>query len=621
MISLKKNFPGNKISLLILLLLLVFIGVERFFIYPPKNVLTWDVFAYYLYLPAKFIYHDLDLLNNGWIDNIFSTYHPSDTFYQAFTGPKDVKVITVTVSLAMLYAPFFLLAHGYALAFGYPADGFSMPYQYGIAIGAFIYTIVGLYFFRKVLLHFFSDKLSGLLLILTVLGTNYINQATGSNITPHNILFSLFAILVWYVIRWHEAQKIRYMVFIGLLMGMITLIRPTEIVCILVPLLWGVYEKKSLTKKLNLINKHKYQILLAIFCFALVIMPQLIYWKRQTGSFVFYSYTNPNEGLDLLSPHVGNFLLSFRKGWLIYTPLAFFFIIGLIPLYKNQRKVFYAVTVFFVLSLYLISSWSCWWYAGGCYSQRAMTTSYVLLALPLGYFIKWAGKKIYLLIPFMLVLGFLVMLNLFQWWQFYNGILKGYTMTKKYYCAIFGKTSIPEGAENLLMVNRSFTMNETMPDPANFNKKILGYYDFSNPNSTYSNLVKDIRDTNTYCLAMDSTAQYSPGLYIKFKNITGEYYAWIKAHAEFLVPENYNEPLPLLVVTFIHDKKCYKYLTKELKSDNDTSGVWQKSFVDYLTPEVRDKEDTLQVYLWHRGKKPVYIKNLLVEAYDPIDPQ
>jgi len=250
-----------------------------------------------------------------------------------------------------------------------------------------------------------------------------------------------------------------------------------------------------------------------------------------------------------------------------------------------------------------------------------MTTSYVLLALPLGYFIKWAGKKIYLLIPFMLVLGFLVMLNLFQWWQFYNGILKGYTMTKKYYCAIFGKTSIPEGAENLLMVNRSFTMNETMPDPANFNKKILGYYDFSNPNSTYSNLVKDIRDTNTYCLAMDSTAQYSPGLYIKFKNITGEYYAWIKAHAEFLVPENYNEPLPLLVVTFIHDKKCYKYLTKELKSDNDTSGVWQKSFVDYLTPEVRDKEDTLQVYLWHRGKKPVYIKNLLVEAYDPIDPQ
>jgi hypothetical protein len=403
-------------------------------------------------------------------------------------------------------------------------------------------------------------------------------------------------------------------------MGMITLVRPTEVVCILVPILWGIYDKQSFNEKLNLITKYKYHILLGILCFALVIFPQLLYWKRQTGSFVFYSYTNPNEGLDLLSPHVGNFLLSFRKGWLIYTPLAFFYIIGLIPLYKYQKNVFYAVTAFFVLSLYLISSWSCWWYAGGCYSQRAMTTSYVLLALPLGYFIKWAGKKLYLLVPLLLVFVFLIMLNLLQWWQFYNGILKGYTMTKKYYCAIFGKTSIPEGAENLLMVNRSFTMNETMPDPANFNKKILGFFDFSNPGGA-SKLVKDVKDTNTYCLAMDSSMPYSPGLYIKFKNITGEYYAWIKAHAEFLIPENYNEPLPLIVVTFIHDKKCYKYLTKELKPADDARGVWQKSFVDYLTPEVRDKEDTLQVYLWHRGRQPVYIKNLLIEAYDPINPQ
>ena len=109
-----------------------------------------------------------------------------------------------------------------------------------------MYTLIGLYFFRKVLLKFFNDRLASLLLILTVLGTNYINHAITNNLAPHNILFSLFAVLVWCVIKWHESPKIHYMALMGLLMGMITLIRPTEVVCVLVPVCWGVYNKKTL---------------------------------------------------------------------------------------------------------------------------------------------------------------------------------------------------------------------------------------------------------------------------------------------------------------------------------------------------------------------------------------
>jgi hypothetical protein len=39
--------------------------------------------------------------------------------------------------------------------------------------------------------------------------------------------------------------------------------------------------------------------------------------------------------------------------------------------------------------------------------------------------------------------------------------------------------------------------------------------------------------------------------------------------------------------------------------------------IDYLTPEVRTKEDNLKVYLWHRGKKKVLLDDLIVYAYEP----
>ena len=49
-------------------------------------------------------------------------------------------------------------------------------------------------------------------------------------------------------------------------------------------------------------------------------------WKWQTGSWVVYSYKD--EGFDFMHPHFWEFLFSFQKGWLLWSPIigiAFFF--------------------------------------------------------------------------------------------------------------------------------------------------------------------------------------------------------------------------------------------------------------------------------------------------------
>ena len=611
--------PENRVSLIAIFILIVVVICLRFQ-FPPTNVLSWDVFGYYMYLPAKFIYHDLGLTNQDWLNKLINHYHTTGTLYQAYIGPNGQWVMKYSLGMAVIYAPFFFISHWMAGLLGYPADGLSMPYQYGLAIGGLFYTFVGLIFFRKLLLRFFKDTTVAIVLILAFLGTNIINQATVGNLASHNFLLTLFAVFVWFTIRWHEKQKLRYAIILGVVSGLMTLIRPTEVVCLLVPALWGVVSKKTLVEKIKVFWSKKLQILGGAIVFIIVLLPQFYYWKKHAGSYIFYSYPNAGEGLDLFSPHIGNFLFSFRKGWIIYTPMLIFYLTGMYFLFKKKREIFIPVIVYLAVSLYLISSWTCWWYASGCYSQRAILSLYVVLSLGLGFFIERVHTiKLYKkIIIYFFMTGFVV-LNLFQFWQFHKDILKHDGMTMKYYMAIFGKTKVPENASQLLLVDRSVTGVEKLENTDGYNKKIVGMYSFTNKdNSNPERYVHDQGDTSSYCLEMDSSFMYSPGLTMKYKNITGEYYAWIRASVEIKFPKTYKENWPALVLTFEHRGGSYKYFAGDLVCSDNEKGEWKKISFDYMTPEVRSIEDPLKVYVWHRGKKPILIKNLIVEAYDPI---
>lgn len=612
-------FSKPRLSLLIVFMLGILIVVLRF-LYPPVNVLSWDVFGYYLYLPAKFIYHDLGLTNQDWVNALIQKYNSTGTLYQAYIGPTGQWVMKYPMGMAIFYFPFFLIAHLSAQMLGFPADGLSLPYQYGIASGMIIYTFAGLYFLRKVLLLFFNDRTTSFVLLVVVLTTNFINHSTTANLLSHNVLFFLVGGFVWLTIKWHKNPKIVFIILLALTTGLITLVRPNEIVVMLFFLIYGVKDKKTLKRKFNLFLDKKIQILVGITMFLLVIFPQLYYWKIYTGSYLFYSYPNAGEGFDLLNPHTLKFFLSFRKGWLIYTPVIIFFFAGLIILYKKRKEIFYATVVYLVISIYLISSWTCWWYAGGCYSQRAIVPLYVILAIPFGYFVNHIlQKNTVIKLMFIVVISMFTLLNLFQFWQFHSDILKHDGVTRNYYLSIFGRTEIPENAEGFLLVGRSVTAFEQLQDTQNYHKKTIGLFLFDKPQDAENQIyTRDPQDSNRFCLALDSGNMYSPGAHIKYKNITGEYYAWIRSSVEVYIDSLYSEEMPVLVITFEHKGGSYKYFGGNLDVAKENRNTWKKFMFDYQTPEVRSKNDRLKVYVWHRGKRPVLIRNLRVDVFEPI---
>ena len=55
-----------------------------------KHALTWDVFGYYLYLPATFIHDDPGLKDRAWLDEVMAKYDPSATLYQLAMRPDPL---------------------------------------------------------------------------------------------------------------------------------------------------------------------------------------------------------------------------------------------------------------------------------------------------------------------------------------------------------------------------------------------------------------------------------------------------------------------------------------------------------------------------------------------------
>lgn len=582
-------------------------------ILPPVSILSWDVFGYYLYLPARFIYHNLSLSDQSWLNELFNIYQPSSSLYQAQLLESGNWVIKYPGGVAILLAPFFFIGHAIALLSGYPADGLSLPYQYSLAAGGIVYAIIGLIYLRKILKHFFSEKITILLLIIITAGTNYFQlTAFDGTLLSHNFLFTLYAMLIWFTIRWHQKPTVLSSILIGVLCGMIILTRPSEIVCLIIPLLWNIKNNTTLIEKFSLFRRHIVKIIIACLALIIVCSPQLVYWKVITGHFLFYSYTDPSVGFSFKSPFISEFLFSFRKGWFIYTPVMIFAIIGLISLFRKKKELFATVLLFILADVYIVSSWSCWWYAGGSFSSRSMVPAYTLLALPLGFLIEDVIRRKSGRIVFYTIASLLVALNLFQTWQFENGIITKETMTRKYYFSVFGKTYASVDDRKLLSIEHGIDIVEYFNNENEYLKRNLFSFDF-----------EDQKDTGLVChsgsgaFRMDSVTQYSPGIDIKYCDITDKNHAWIRAGVWIFIPENYSGEMPLLTLTFHHNNDPYKYRTVELPASEIKKGGWNFLSADYLTPEVRSTEDNMKVYIWHRSKDVVYIDDFKVDVYEP----
>lgn len=435
-----KNITFSKSILWLLLITMIwsFFSLKKWgHAETDQKIINWDVTSYYSYLPATFIHHDVSLeFTKRGADKSFEENH--QFWYQ--TAPNGNRVIKFTMGMSIMYAPFFLIGHAVANLYGFEPNGFSAPYEFFIALSSIVYLFIGLLFLRRSLLLFFSEISVGLTLICILLGTNLYYYATSEPAMSHTYSFAMISVFIYQIIKWHSAPNLKKAITIGFLLGLIVLIRPVNIIILLFPLLFNVYSKKSLSDKINLLFSHRRHLILAALTSFFVILPQLVYWKYLTGEWFFYSYLNEHFYFNNPHPLLGMF--SFRNGWLIYSPIMIFSLIGIGSLFRKNKIFFIPVLFFVAVNIFVCYSWWTWWY-GGSYGSRPMIDSYALLAIPMASFFESIVSKSKALLTLLIITVVLfVSLNLFQTWQQRNGMFHFDSMTRKAYWKVFLKTSL-----------------------------------------------------------------------------------------------------------------------------------------------------------------------------------
>ena len=220
-----KEFFANRLdhfALLIVLASLIWTNVYYKFWRDQQRIIVHDVILYYEYLPAAIIHKDLSMR--------FTEEDPG--FYQDKIWKIKTKtgkyVSKMTMGLAVLYSPFFLTAHFLSESLGYPADGYSIPYRIALIISSVVYAAIGFIFLIRLLRKYFARGTIAVTILAIGLGTNLYFYTTLEPAMSHAYSFFLFAIFIFLVDAWVEKQNWINSLLIGLVGGLIILVRPSN---------------------------------------------------------------------------------------------------------------------------------------------------------------------------------------------------------------------------------------------------------------------------------------------------------------------------------------------------------------------------------------------------------
>ncbi len=396
-----------------------------------SGMIMSDGKGYYAYLPAIFIYHDLHF---HFFDKIeketyYSKYHYYD--YRITVDDRVINKYYAGTALAML--PFFGMGHLLSVITGEPPDGYSVWYSSMINLAAICYLAIGLWFLSK-LLRTWDIRRGYVTLILCtiVFGTNVFYYSVVEFAMSHIYSFTFVTIFLYFSRQYFIRHGDRDLIIAGLTLGMVTLIRPVNVLILLaVPFLAGSWN--GFITGVKELRHHRTGFLISVLFFIAVFSIQLIIYQIQTGHPWVYSYGQ--EQFRFNRPHMLSILFSYKKGLFLYTPIVFISLTGLYFLWKQDRFSTWWLLGFLILLTYILSSWWMWYY-GGSFSSRVYIEYFSLFAILMGLTLERLTKKV----PRRIYMGLIIVLTLFcqiQTYQYRYYFIHWSEMTKEKYWDTF----------------------------------------------------------------------------------------------------------------------------------------------------------------------------------------
>ncbi len=352
------------------------------------TVICSDGRGYYAWLPATFIYNDF---NFSFADSVEHLSLGGGCLQDYRNTVNNKKVDKYYPGTAICMLPFFAAAHLYCtLTDLYPANGYSMPYFWMISLAGWVFLQLGLWFTNKVLQELaFSNTIRFGTLLFLMLGSNLISYGVDQPSYSHIYSFTVVAAATLYCLRAYKQFNSQQLLVLFFLAGLIVVMRPINLLflMLLMVFLIDADARKTVLKQLT---ERPLQVVWYGLSFAIMPLLMLFLFYQSTGGFVLYSYTN--ERFDFAHPNTFKFLFSQDNGMVLYTPLLALSMLGGLFSLKSNKPLILSILVLLAITIYVHSSWWCWWYGHG-FGSRTLLDFNVLFAILMAYSLSMFTAK------------------------------------------------------------------------------------------------------------------------------------------------------------------------------------------------------------------------------------
>jgi hypothetical protein len=564
---------------------------------PWNKPIAAEGIGYYSYLPALFIYHDRTF---SFLDKTGPLYYADGrgTSKECLNHFDGISVDKYFIGSSVLMLPFFFIAHLSCFVFDFPPDGYSTPYQLLMVISAWFYLFVGCVLLEKILSVFSTHwKQNYFIIFVLVVGTNISYLATQEPTQTHIYLFALVNLFIFSALSFfkktelHEWKKYYFLMVFSI--SLIAIIRPQDVlITMLLPFCAG--ETNVFVGKIKKLFAHPALLCKGIVLWAVIISLPLLGWYIQTNRF----FLNPYEGEHYYwnNPHLAKQLISYQKGWLLYTPLAAFSFLGFLQLYRTSKLWFYNILIFLSGIAYVFSSWWCWHYTSS-FSQRVYVDFYGVIAILILFLLKGVQSHTIYKYTILFIMCFFVLLNQVQSYQCVNGILPGLNTSAGTYWKNFlslhksASYDFPDGS--IVWSKSHFTDMENIPANNGWQGGVFTKDEFySSTTSCYVNT------DNPYSVTLKTL--------IPKHDITQSFHIKMEA---FIKSSTAIEGA-VLVFEIHRDKKMLLYKSVELKN-RIRAHKWEYAAWGMKLPADVEPTDSVTAYLWiGSSKEIIYIDDI-----------
>ena len=156
------------------------------------------------------------------------------------SGGHSVPLDQFGIGVAVLIAPFFAIGHVVAIATGESRNGFTWPYQAADNAAALVYILLGLALLASVLRRWFRPRTVLATILAITFGAAVFEHATYDASFSHGYSFFLIALVMRLTLSTWDRPRAANAVALGAALGLVGLVRLTNLVIVLFAALLGV---------------------------------------------------------------------------------------------------------------------------------------------------------------------------------------------------------------------------------------------------------------------------------------------------------------------------------------------------------------------------------------------